>query len=46
MQYLRCFDYSTKCLLLIIQRAEVLLNFLVSVGVLAFFILNWCQGID
>ena len=27
MQYLRCFDHSHKCLLLIIQQAEVLLNF-------------------
>ena len=28
MQYLRCFDHSNKCLLLVIQQAEVLLTFL------------------
>ena len=27
MQYLRCCDYSNKCLFLVIQQAEVLLNF-------------------
>ena len=31
MQYLRCCDHSNKCLFLVIQQAEVLLNFLVSV---------------
>ena len=27
MQYLRCYDHSTKCLFLAIQQVEVLLNF-------------------
>ena len=27
MQYLRCCDHSNKCLFLVIQQAEVLLNF-------------------
>ena len=27
MQYLRCYDHSNKCLFLVIQQAEVLLNF-------------------
>ena len=27
VQYLRCFDHSNKCLFLVIQQAEVLLNF-------------------
>ena len=33
-QYLRCFDHSNKCLFLVIQQAEVLQNFLVSVNIL------------
>ena len=28
MQYLRCYDHSNKCLFLVIQQAEVLLNFI------------------
>ena len=32
MQYLRCCDHSNKCLFLVIQEAEVLLNFLVIVN--------------
>ena len=27
MQYLRCYDHSNKCLFLVIQQAEVLLNY-------------------
>ena len=32
MQYFWCCDYSNKCFFLVIQQAEVLLNFLVSVA--------------
>ena len=31
MQHLRCCDHSNKCLFLVFQKAEVLLNFLGSV---------------
>ena len=36
MQYLRCFDHCNKCLFLVIQQAEVLLNFFwwVYIGIL------------
>ena len=36
MQYLRFCDHSNKCLFLVIQLAEVLLNFLVSVFLLTY----------
>ena len=41
MQYLRCCDHSNKCLFLVIQQAEVLLNFLVSVAQSEQGILRW-----